>query len=189
MIQILYQWEKLGRRAVDPILTQQPVELLPTLWYVLWYPKAHMEMSGEHSSFWFKWVLVDSLTSYTFGTGEWKVIQMPPETFMPELNLQHMRANAIWKLRFSLSLQYFCDEENIEMVSATQTELHRVPLSLAATFFTLCCNVKREFALPSDVYLIFTCVHNSQEKMTYWENICFHKSQEAVAADSQTNTV
>lgn len=52
--------------------------------------------------------------------------------------------------------------------------------------FLLCAAMQREFVLPSDVYLNFTCVHNSQEKVTNWENICFHKSQETVAADSQT---
>lgn len=140
--------------------------------------------------FWLKGVLVDSLTSsYMFCTGEWKVMQIPPETLVPVLNLQHMRANATWQLRFSWSLQCFHGEENPETVSAAGTELRWVPLSLAATFFTLCCNMKREFALPFDVYLNFTCVHNSQEKMTNWENICFHKSQETVAAGSQTNTV
>lgn len=36
-------WEKPGRRAADPILNQQPVKPLPTLWYVLWCPKANME--------------------------------------------------------------------------------------------------------------------------------------------------
>lgn len=117
-----------------------------------------MKMSGKCFSFWLNGVLVDSLTSYMFCTGKWKVKQIPPETFMPELNLQHVKANAIWQLRFILSLQDFCGEVNTGMASAAGTELHWVPLSLAATFFTLCCNTQREFFLPSDVYLNFTCV-------------------------------
>lgn len=51
-------------------------------------------------------------------------MQIPLETFMPELNLQHLRANATWQLRLNLSLQYFCGEESIEMVTAAGTELH-----------------------------------------------------------------
>lgn len=80
-MQIVCHWKKLGRGAVDPILTQQPVKLLPTLCNVLWCPKANMEMSGERFSFWLKGVFIDSLTSYTFCKGEWKVMQIPPETF------------------------------------------------------------------------------------------------------------
>lgn len=51
-------------------------------------------------------------------------MQIPQETFVPELNLQRMRVNATWQLRLSLSLQYFCGEESIEMVSAPGTGLH-----------------------------------------------------------------
>lgn len=74
-------------------------------------PKQTWKCQGSAFLFGFwKGVLVDSLTSYTFCTGKWKEIQIPPETFMPELNLQHMRANASWQLRFSSSLQNLCGE-------------------------------------------------------------------------------
>lgn len=135
----------LGTRETEPPShpTKEPVNLLPTLWYVLRCSKAYMDMSVKCFSFHLKGPSIDGLTSYTFLYREVKSNTDPTGNLHAEswsCSTWELMPYGSWCV--NLSLQFFgvwWSEAWDGQCCSNWVALTEVSLSLAATFFSLLC--------------------------------------------------
>lgn len=136
-------WPSWGHGRLNHHPIKEPVELLSTLWYVLWCPEANMEMSVKCFSFRLKAASIDWLTSYTFLNREAKSNTDPTGNLHAKswsCSTRELTPYGSWGV--NVSLQFFgvwWSEPWDGQCCSNWAALTEVPLSLAATFFSLLC--------------------------------------------------